>query len=141
MDLKITYSASDRLLRYVKIDTQSDPDSGTCPSTPGQKTLGALLVDELREIGLTDAEMDGNGYVYATIPSNTDKDVPVICLCAHMDTSPDCSGKDVNPVKHENYAGGDIILPADPTQVIKADDNPDLQNQLGHTVITADGTT
>jgi tripeptide aminopeptidase len=134
------YTVLDRFLRYAKIDTQSDPHSDSCPSTEKQKNLGRLLVDELLEIGITDAEMDEHGYVYATIPANTDKDVPVICYCSHMDTSPESSGKDVNPVIHLNYDGGPLILPNNDI-VIDPEAHPDLKAQIGNDIITADGTT
>jgi tripeptide aminopeptidase len=134
------YTVLDRLLRYAKIDTQSDPHSDSCPSTEKQKNLGRLLVDELLEIGITDAEMDEHGYVYATIPANTDKDVPVICYCSHMDTSPESSGKDVNPMIHLNYDGGPLILPNNDI-VIDPEAHPDLKAQIGNDIITADGTT
>ncbi len=98
-------------LRYVVIDTQSDPASPTCPSTEKQKDLGRVLAQELRDLGLRDAHLDEHGYVYATIPATSDKKVPVICFCSHMDTSPDCSGKDVKPQIVKNYRGGDIVLP------------------------------
>ncbi|GAA4931244.1 peptidase T [Mucilaginibacter defluvii] len=137
----LTYTVTERFLRYVTIDTQSDPESPTCPSTEKQKDLGRLLVAELLEIGLTDAHIDEHGYVYATIPANTDKDVPVICFCSHMDTAPDCSGTDVKPIVHQNYTGADIILPDDDTQVIRMADHPDLKNQLGNDIITASGNT
>jgi len=130
-----------RFSTYAQIDTQSDPDSPTCPSTEKQKDLGRLLVNELMEMGLTNVEMDDNGYVYATIPSNSPKNVPVVFFCSHMDTSPDCSGKDVKPVVHSNYDGRDLILPADPAQVIKLSEHPDLAGQMGNDIITADGTT
>ncbi len=139
--MQISHTVTERFLRYVKIDTQSDPDSPTCPSTEKQKDLGRLLVQELLEIGISDAHLDDHGYVYATLPSNTDKKVPVICLCSHMDTSPDCSGKNVNPVVHKNYQGTDIVLPRDQTQVLKVEDHPDLKNQIGNDIITTDGTT
>lgn len=136
-----TYTVTDRFLKYVKIDTQSDPDSPTCPSTEKQKDLGKVLVSQLLEMGITDAEMDEHGYVYATLPSNTSKKTPVICWCSHMDTSPDCSGKDVTPIIHKNYAGTDIKLPKDTAQILKVSEHPDLNNQIGNDVITADGTT
>jgi tripeptide aminopeptidase len=132
---------TERFLRYVTIDTQSDPASPTCPSTQKQKDLGRLLVTELKTIGLVDAHLDEHGYVYATIPANTDKKVPVICFCSHMDTSPDCSGKDVKPQVVKNYRGGDIALPADPGQVIRFAEHPALKNQIGNDIITTDGTT
>ena len=99
------YTVSDRFLNYVKIDTQSDPNSPTCPSTEKQKNLGRLLVQELLEMGISDAELDENGYVYGTLKSNTNKAVPTICFCSHMDTSPDCSGENVKPIIHKNYKG------------------------------------
>jgi len=135
------YTVIERFLRYVKIDTQSDPTSATVPSTEKQKNLGKLLAEELKKIGLTDAHMDEYCYVYATLPSNTSKKVPVICFCSHMDTSPDCSGLNVNPVVHQKYAGGDIVLPNDKTQIIKFAEHEDLKNQIGNDIITADGTT
>ncbi|RYX99435.1 MAG: peptidase T [Bradyrhizobiaceae bacterium] len=131
----------ERFLRYVVIDTQSDPASPTCPSTAKQKDLGALLARELRDLGLADAHLDALGYVYATIPATSDKSVPVICFCSHMDTSPDCSGANVKPQIVSNYAGGDIVLPADPAQVIRVTDNPALRDQIGHDIVTSDGTT
>lgn len=137
----MNYTVTERFLRYVKIDTQSDPNSSTCPSTEKQKNLGRLLVEELLEMGIKDAEMDENGYVYATIPSNSDKKVPVICFCSHMDTSPDCSGENVNPIIHKNYDGKDIVLPNDHTQILKASEHPALLEQIGFDIITADGTT
>ncbi|MEO8795459.1 MAG: peptidase T [Daejeonella sp.] len=137
----ISFTAVDRFLKYVSIDTQSDPESKTCPSTEKQKNLGNLLVRELLEMGLNDAEIDENGYVYATIPSNTDKSVPVICFCSHMDTSPDCSGENVKPIIHKNYQGQNLILPDDENQIISKDEHPDLKNQIGNDIITASGTT
>jgi len=139
--LSFTHTVTERFLRYVVIDTQSDPASPTCPSTEKQKDLGRLLAAELREIGLSDAHLDDNGYVYATIPVNTDKQVPVICLCSHMDTSPDCSGANVRPQIVRNYRGGDIVLPGDPSQVIRFSEHPALATQIGHDIITTDGTT
>lgn len=135
------HSATERFLRYVVIDTQSDAASPTCPSTAKQKDLGALLVRELRDIGVADADMDANGYVYATVPATTDSRVPVICFCAHMDTSPDCSGANVKPQTVRDYPGGDISLPGDPAQVIRFAEHPALADQIGHDIITSDGTT
>jgi tripeptide aminopeptidase len=132
---------TERLLRYVVIDTQSDPSSPTCPSTEKQKNLGRLLASELQAIGLRDAHLDENGYVYATIPATSDKNIPVICFCSHMDTSPDCTGKAVKPQIVRNYRGGDIVLPGDPTQVIRASDHPALADQIGNDIVTTDGTT
>ncbi|MGY3052661.1 tripeptide aminopeptidase [Pedobacter sp. UYEF25] len=134
-------SLTNRFTTYVKIDTQSDGSSATCPSTLKQKNLGELLVKELLELGIIDAAMDQNGYVYATISSTTTKNVPVICFCAHMDTSPDCSGKDVKPIIHHNYNGEDLILPDDKNIVLKLADHPDLGAQFGNDIITASGTT
>jgi tripeptide aminopeptidase len=136
-----THTVTERFLRYVVIDTQSDPTSPTCPSTEKQKNLGALLAAELQAMGIRDAHLDEHGYVYATIPANTDKQVPVICFCSHMDTSPDCTGKDVKPQIVRNYRGGDIVLPGDATQIIRAADHPALADQIGHDIITSDGTT
>jgi tripeptide aminopeptidase len=139
--LNFTHTVTERFLRYVVIDTQSDPLSPTCPSTEKQKDLGRLLAAELREIGLSDAHLDEHGYVYATIPANTAKQVPVICFCSHMDTSPDCTGANVRPQIVGNYQGGDIVLPADPSQVIRFAEHPALASQIGHDIITTDGTT
>jgi len=139
--LSFTHTVTERFLRYVVIDTQSDPASPTCPSTEKQKDLGRLLAAELREIGLSDAHLDDHGYVYATIPANTDKRVPVICFCSHMDTSPDCTGANVRPQIVRDYQGGDIVLPADPSQVIRFAEHPALAHQIGHDIITSDGTT
>lgn len=138
---KYNYTVVDRFLGYAKIDTQSDPTSTTCPSTMKQKNLGRLLVEELLKIGIKDAELDEHGYVYATLPSNTTKKIPVICFCSHMDTSPDCTGENVNPILHKNYDGKDIVLPNDTTQILKVDEHPSLLKQIGNTVITTDGTT
>jgi tripeptide aminopeptidase len=132
---------TERFLRYVVIDTQSDPASPTCPSTEKQKNLGLLLASELQGLGIRDAHLDEYGYVYATIPATTDRQVPVICFCSHMDTSPDCTGKDVKPQMVRNYRGGDIVLPGDPTQVIRAAEHPALGHQIGNDIITSDGTT
>ncbi len=136
------FTVAERFLRYVIIDTQSDPASLTFPSTEKQKDLSRVLVNELLGIGLADAHLDEFGYVYATIPPNTDKaNIPVICFCSHVDTAPDCSGKKVNPIVHNNYNGADIILPGDPAQIIRISEHPDLINQVGNDLITASGTT
>lgn len=139
--LMLHNTLQNRFLKYVTIDTQSDPDSLTVPSTQKQKSLGRLLVAELFEIGLKDAHLDEYGYVYATIPANTTKEVPVICFCSHMDTSPDCNGTDVKPIIHKNYQGQDLVLPDDPAVVIRLKEHHDLQHQIGNDVITASGTT
>ncbi|HWD90195.1 MAG TPA: peptidase T [Mucilaginibacter sp.] len=138
----VKFTVKERFLRYVTIDTQSDPNSGTIPSTEKQKDLGRLLVNELLAIGLHDAHMDEYGYVYATVPSNSEKiNVPVICFCSHMDTAPDCSGTGVKPVVHQNYRGEDLVLSDDPSQVIRLADHPQLKSQMGNDVVTASGTT
>jgi tripeptide aminopeptidase len=136
-----SFSVKERFLKYVQIDTQSDPGSTTCPSTEKQKDLSRLLVQELLAMGITDAELDDNGYVYATIPANTTKQVPVICFCSHVDTAPDCTGQGVKPIVHTNYDGGNIVLPDDPTQVITPQDHPYLLKKKGEDIITASGTT
>jgi tripeptide aminopeptidase len=139
---ELNFTATERFLRYVTIDTQSDPESPTCPSTDKQKNLGRILVQELLDLGITDAHLDEHGYVYATIPANTDKaNVPVICFCSHMDTSPDCSSEGVKPIIHSNYQGQDMVLPDDNTQILKPHNHPELRNQLGNDIITASGTT
>lgn len=134
-------SLEERFIKYARIDTQSDPNSPTCPSTLKQKNLGRELVQELLEIGVSDAEMDDNGYVYGTIPSNTDKKIPVIFFCSHMDTSPDSSGENVKPIIHDKYQGQDLVLPDDPKIVIRMADHKDLKHQIGNDIITASGTT
>jgi tripeptide aminopeptidase len=136
------FKVIDRFFSYVRIDTQSDTESGTYPSSAKQKNLGNLLVTELLAMGIADAHLDEFGYVYATIPANTDKpNVPVICFCSHMDTSPDCSGEGVKPIIHNNYQGQDLVLPDDETQVLRMSEHPDLKNQIGNDIITASGTT
>lgn len=135
-------SLVERFLKYVKIDTQSDPESSSSPSTEKQKNLGKVLVDELLSLGISDAEMDDNGVVYACLASNSSKNrIPKVMFCSHMDTSPDCSGKNVKPIIHENYQGQDLILPDDKSQVIRLSEHPDLDHQIGNDIITASGTT
>jgi tripeptide aminopeptidase len=141
MSMTFAHTVTERFLRYVTIDTQSDPNSPASPSTEKQKDLGRVLVTELKAIGITDAHLDDYGYVYGTIPANTAKKVPVICFCSHMDTSPDVTGKDVKPQVVKNYRGGDITLPGDTTQVIRFAEHPALKNQIGNDIITTDGTT
>ena len=137
-----TSTVLERFLRYVKIDTQSDASSQTQPSTAKQKDLSRVLVSELLAMGIADAEMDEHGLVYATIPATTDKkNVSVICFCSHVDTSPDCSGKDVKPIIHANYQGGNIQLPLSPMPVLSPAEHPELLNQLGNDIITASGDT
>ncbi|MGV8935628.1 MAG: peptidase T [Allorhizobium sp.] len=138
----MTDTVLDRFLRYVVIDTQSDARSPSQPSTEKQKDLGRILVEELLDIGLTDAHLDEHGYVYATIPATTTKnDVPVICFCSHMDTAPDFSGKNVKPQLIRNYQGGDIRLTGDQSQIIRVSAHPELKNQIGNDIVTTDGTT
>ncbi|KGE02380.1 peptidase T [Rhizobium sp. YS-1r] len=135
-------SVTDRFLRYVVIDTQSDARSPSQPSTEKQKNLGRLLAEELLAIGVTDAHLDEHGYVYGTIPATTSKNnVPVICFTAHMDTAPDFSGTGVKPQVVKNYQGGDIQLVGDRTQVIRVSEHPVLKDLVGHDIVTSDGTT
>jgi len=134
------YTCVERFLRYVKYDTQSDENSTTFPSSEKQKILLADLAKELQGMGLADAAMDEYGYVMATLPANTNKNVPTIGFIAHADTSPAVSGENVNPMIHKNYQGGDIVLPND-GQVIRAEDNPDLSGMIGFDIITSDGST
>lgn len=135
------FTASERFLKYVQIDTQSNPQSTTFPSTEKQKDLSKVLVEELKQMGIIDAHLDEWGYVYATIPSTTDKKVPIICFCAHVDTAPDCSGTHVKPIVHSNYQGDDIVLPDDTTQVLRKSEYPYLATQIGNDIITASGNT
>jgi len=128
-------------MRYVRLDTQSDPESQSYPSTEKQKDLSKLLVEELKEMGWNDVCMDEWGYVIATIPSNSSKKIPVICFCSHVDTAPDCSGKDVQPMIHFAYDGSDIVLPNNSSQVISMNNHPYLKNKLGDDIITASGNT
>jgi tripeptide aminopeptidase len=134
-------TATERFLKYVQIDTQSDPYSDTQPSTAKQMDLSKILVEELLVMGIEDAHLDEFGYVYATIPSNSTKHVPTVCFCSHVDTSPDCTGEGVKPIIHQNYQGQDLILPDDNTQIIKLLEHEDLAHQIGNDIITASGTT
>jgi tripeptide aminopeptidase len=134
-------TALTRFLRYVTIDTQSDPLSDAQPSTEKQKDLGRVLVAELLELGLTDAHIDEHGNIYATLAANTDKPVPVICFCSHMDTAPDFTGTNVKPQIVANYQGGDIQLVGDKSRVIRVESQPELKNQIGNDIVTTDGTT
>lgn len=136
------HTAAERFMRYVQIDTQSDPASPTQPSTEKQKDLSRILVEELKAIGITDAELDEHGYVYATIPATSGKEnVPVLCFCSHVDTAPDCSGTGVQPILHAKWNGQDIVLPDDPTVVISKTEHPYLEQRIGDDIITASGTT
>jgi len=133
---------AERFMRYVQIDTQSDPTSSAHPSTEKQKDLSKLLFTELRAMGFTDASTDEFGYVYATLQSNSPKkNIPVICFCAHVDTAPDCSGYQVKPIHHKYYDGADIIMPDDATQVLKLSASPYLKHHLNLGIITASGLT
>lgn len=141
------FGVAERLMRYVQIDTQSDPNSVDFPSTEKQKNLSKLLLQELLDIGLVDANMDANGYVMATIPATIEPSqlvalqLPVICFCAHVDTAPDCSGTDVKPILHQQYNGAPIVLLDDPTQIITVEKYPYLKNFIGKDIITASGKT
>ncbi len=135
------FTCKDRFLKYVTIDTQSNPLSDTFPSTAKQKDLAKILVEELIEIGVKDAHMDEFGYVFGTIESNSSKNVHVICFCSHMDTSPDCSGKNVKPIIHKNYQGGNINLPGNLSEILTPEIHSELKNQIGNDIITSDGTT
>lgn len=135
------FTAASRFLRYVQVDTQSDPLGNSFPTTEKQKDLSRMLAAELQAMGITDAHMDDYGYVYATIPANTDKAVPVICFCSHVDTAPDCSGTGVKPILHNNWNGADIVLPDDNTQVISIAKTPYLERHKGNGIISASGAT
>ena len=130
-----------RFMKYVQIDTQSDPNSTSFPSTAKQFNLSKILVEELQSYGIEDAHIDANGYVMATIPANTNIPSPVICFCAHVDTAPDCSGTDVLPILHQHYDGAPIVLPDDPGQIITTDQYPYLKKFIGKSIITASGKT
>jgi tripeptide aminopeptidase len=132
----------ERFLKYVTIDTQSSENSDSYPSTPGQLDLLRLLVEELQDLGLDDVSMDDHGYVFATIPATTKKEhVPTIGFIAHVDTSPEMPGADVKPIIHENYQGQDLVLPDDPSIVLRAENEPHLREQIGNDIITASGPT
>lgn len=135
------HTVEERFLRYVQIDTTADPNSTTFPSSMIQKDLGKVLVEELKAIGIEDAYMDEWGYVFGTIPSNTEKEVPTICFCSHMDTAPDCSGTHIKPIVHRNWDGSPIVLPDDSSQVITAEQHPYLRSKIGDDIITASGLT
>src|SRR5579871_2622113 len=135
------FTVAERFMRYVQIDTQSNADSRTYPSTEKQKNLSRLLVEELKAIGIPNAELDDYGYVYAEIPSNSEKQVSVICFCAHVDTAPDCTGENVKPIVHKNYDSSDIILHDDASQIISTKEHPYLKEKIGDDIITASGTT
>ncbi|MGV3631672.1 MAG: peptidase T [Bacteroidota bacterium] len=134
-------SITERFFKYVQIDTEADPNSDTTPSSMKQKDLARVLVEELQDLGVSDAAMDEWGYVYATIPGNSTKKVPVICFCSHMDTAPDCSGKNVLPILHRQWDGSPITLPDDPSVVITTESQPYLKEKIGDDIITASGLT
>jgi tripeptide aminopeptidase len=139
---RLSYTVVERFMRYVQIDTQSDPQSDAHPTTEKQKQLSQLLAKELLAMGIADAHTDEYGYVYATIPATTThKKVPVICFCSHVDTAPDCSGTNVKPILHTNYDGNDIVLPDDASQVISIEEYPYLKEHIGNSIITASGLT
>jgi tripeptide aminopeptidase len=131
----------DRFCRYVRIDTTAVEGAATYPSSPGQLELGRMLAEELRALGLHDAKQDEHGIVLATIPATVRHSAPTIAWIAHVDTSPETTGRNVKPIVHENYDGRDIVLPGDPSKVIRVDDNSELLNLKGKTLITTDGTT
>ncbi len=135
------FTVTEKFLSYVQIDTQSNPDSPTHPSTDKQKTLSNKLANELKTLGIADANSDKYGYVYATMPSNVNKNVPTVCFCSHVDTAPDCSGTNVKPIVHNGYNGSDIVLPDDSTQVLSINKYPYLKNHIGYDIITASGNT
>ena len=138
---KYAFTSKDRFLDYVQIDTQSDPHSSSSPTTEKQKNLGKVLVQELHSLGISNAHLDEFGYVYAHIASNVAHEVPGLCFCAHMDTSPDCSGENVKPIVHPYYHGQDLVLLDDPSVIIRLSEHPDLAEQIGNDIITASGTT
>jgi tripeptide aminopeptidase len=135
------HTVAERLMRYVQIDTTADPDSDTQPSSMKQKDLSRLLVEELKQIGIQDAELDEHGYVYATIEANSENETPVICFCSHVDTAPDCSGTDVKPILHKAWDGSDIVLPDDNSVIISSQKHPYLSERVGDDIITASGKT
>ena len=136
-----THTVSERFMRYVQIDTEADPNSETQPSSEKQKDLSRLLVDELIDMGIEDAELDRFGYVYATIPATVDKDVPVLCFCSHVDTAPDVTGANVKPVLHKKFDGSPILFADDAALSLSMEDHPYLKERLGDDIITASGKT
>jgi tripeptide aminopeptidase len=135
------HKVAERLMRYVQIDTTADPNSTSFPSTEIQKDLGRLLLQELLDLGVKDAEMDEWGYVFGTIKGNTSNDVSTVCFCAHMDTAPDVTGKNVKPILHKNYDGKPITLPDDNAQIITVEKHSYLKEKIGDDLITASGKT
>ena len=141
MRFDYSFTVVERFMRYVQLDTQSDPQSITFPSSEKQKSLSILLANELLAMGISEVETDAFGYVYATIPSNSDKKVPIICFCSHIDTAPDCNGTGVKPILHKEYSGDAIVLPDDHSQIIRKEDYPYLKEHIGKSIITASGIT
>lgn len=140
--MNYTYTVEERFMRYVQVDTTADPNSVSFPSSMKQKDLARILVKELEELGIQDAEMDEWGYVFGTIPSNSSKkEIPTVCFCSHMDTAPDCSGTGVKPIVHRKWDGSPIILPDDETQIITTDKHKYLKEKIGDDIITASGLT
>jgi len=135
------YTVADRIMRYVQIDTEADPNSSSTPSSEKQKDLSRLLVNELQELGIANAHIDDNGYVYATIPSNQKHPTKTVFFCSHVDTAPDCSGKNVKPILHKNWDGHDIVLPDDNTQILSKNNHSYLIDKIGDDIITASGKT
>jgi len=135
------YQVAERFMRYVQIDTTSDPNSSSFPSTSKQRDLALVLFEELKALGLQEVEIDEWSYVFATIPSNVAQPLPTICFCSHMDTAPDCSGTNVKPILHTNYAGAPIVLPDDPSQILRTEEHPYLLQKIGDDLITASGHT
>lgn len=140
--MSYSFSVEERFLKYVQIDTTADPNSESFPSSMKQKDLAKVLVEELKNLGIADAEMDQWGYVFGTVPSNSEnKNLPTICFCSHMDTAPDCSGTNVKPIVHRNYDGTPIVLPDDETQIITTEKHKYLKSKIGDDLITASGLT
>src|SRR6516164_6349652 len=137
----MTDSLLDRFCRYARVATQADEAATTYPSSPGQLALGKMLAEELRALGLRDAEQDPHGIVLATVPATVRHAAPAVAWIAHVDTSPETSGLNVKPIVHRDYGGGDIVLPGDPSKVLRTADNPELLDLKGKTIITTDGTT
>ena len=140
--MSYNYSVENRFLKYVQIDTTADPNSSSFPSSMKQKDLAKVLLQELKDLGIADAEMDEWGYVYATIPANSEREnLPTICFCSHMDTAPDCSGTNVKPIVHRKWDGSPITLPDDNSQVITMEKHAYLKTKIGDDIITASGLT
>ena len=140
--MSYSYSVEERFLKYVQIDTTADPNSESFPSSMKQKDLAKVLEEELKDLGIADAEMDEWGYVFGTVPSNSEnKNLPTICFCSHMDTAPDCSGTNVKPIVHRKYDGMPIVLPDDETQIITTEKHGYLKSKIGDDLITASGLT